>query len=828
MQLIVDYEKLGAFYLGREYDSDAEAARSEMVLYDSKDLTTHAVIVGMTGSGKTGLGVTLLEEAAIDGIPAIIVDPKGDMGNLLLNFPELDPQQMVDWVDPDAAARNGMTASEYAAQMSTTWRNGLASWGQSPERISRLRDAADTAIYTPGSDAGLPLSVLKSLEAPGKEVLEDNDAMRERVSSSVSGLLALLGIDADPLRSREHILLSNVVDDAWRNGKSLDMPGLIRAIQSPPFEQIGIMDVETIFPANDRMQLAMTLNNVLASPGFSGWTQGEPLNIQRLLYTPEGKPRLAILSIAHLSDRERMFFVTILLNEVLAWMRSQSGTSSLRALLYMDEVFGYLPPTANPPSKTPLLTLLKQARAFGLGLVLATQNPVDLDYKALSNAGTWFLGRLQTERDKLRVLDGLEGASATAGATFDRQAVDRILSGVKSRVFLMNNVHEDAPVLFHTRWALSFLRGPLTREQIAALMQPRKKEESVNRPATEVAEPVPVAEVATTTASNEGDSSGPPVIDPDVRQQTLGVSRSTPRTARIVYRPGLFATARLHFDDAKSRSDVDVWRETARICIPVKKVASHPWEDSQTVEADHLNFTDEREPGATFADLPSEMSQPKPYAGWQKSLKDHLYRETRLALFFCSALKEYSQPDESEGDFKGRLKHALHEERDLQIEKVRKKYASKIERLQDRYRRARAKVEKEKSQASSATMSAALSFGQTVLSALFGRKLASATNVSKAATSMRSAGRAVDQRGDIKRAEANAEAIAEDIKELEDELESELDRIRDETAVDSLEIESYKVTPRKSDITVSDVTLTWVPYRVDENETLVPAWDEQT
>ena len=819
---IVDYEKLGAFYLGREYDPAEETLRQEMVLYDSKDLTTHAVIVGMTGSGKTGLGVTLLEEAAIDGIPAIIVDPKGDMGNLLLNFPELDPRRMEQWIEPDAAARNGMTVAEYAAEMAKTWQDGLAQWGQTPERIARLRDAADTAIYTPGSNAGLPVSVLKSLDAPAKEILEDGDAMRERVSSSVSGLLALLGIDADPLRSREHILLSNVVDDAWRNGRSLDMPGLIRAIQSPPFEQIGIMDVETIFPADDRMQLAMTLNNVLASPGFSGWTQGEPLNIQRLLYSQDGKPRQSILSIAHLSDRERMFFVTILLNEVLAWMRSQSGTSSLRALLYMDEVFGYLPPTANPPSKTPLLTLLKQARAFGLGLVLATQNPVDLDYKALSNAGTWFLGRLQTERDKLRVLDGLEGASATAGAEFDRKQVERILSGVKSRVFLMNNVHEDAPVVFHTRWALSFLRGPLTREQIQTLMQPRRDEAEADPAPAPAAPQVPATDVATTPVA---ESTGPPIIAPEIHRRYVGVSRSTPRSARIVYRPGLFATARLHFDDAKSRSDVDLWQETARLCIPGKEVAAQPWDDSQAVEPDRLALQGDPEPEAAFGDLPTDMAQARPYSGWQKSLKDHLYREERLPLFFCPSRKEYSKPDETEGAFKGRLQHALHEERDLQIEKVRQRYASKIDRLQDRHRKALERVDKEKSQANSATMSAALSFGTTVLSALFGRKLASSTNVSKAATSMRSAGRAVDQRGDIARAQAGVEAIAEDIEELEAELEKELDRIREETSVDSLEIEPYEITPKKSDITVSEVTLAWLPYRVDENDALVPAWD---
>jgi hypothetical protein len=429
---MAEYEKLGAFYLGRGYDLENSRVRDEDLLYDGKDLTTHAVCVGMTGSGKTGLCVTLLEEAALDGIPAIAIDPKGDLGNLLLNFPQLRPADFLPWVDPAEAARDGRTPQEHARWTADLWRRGLAKWGQSGDRIARLREAADLQIYTPGGNAGIPLTVLRSLAAPPPQMAGDEDALRERTLSVVSGLLALAGVDADPIRSREHILLSVLIDRAWREGRDLDLASLIREIQSPPLEQLGVLDLESFFPSKDRFELAMTLNNLLASPAFSAWSQGEPLDVGRLLYTEEGKPRIAIVSIAHLSDAERMFLVTILLNEVVAWMRTQPGTGSLRALLYMDEVFGYFPPTANPPSKTPMLTLLKQARAYGLGVVLATQNPVDLDYKGLSNAGTWFLGRLQTERDKARVIEGLEGASAAAGAGFDRARIERILAGLGS------------------------------------------------------------------------------------------------------------------------------------------------------------------------------------------------------------------------------------------------------------------------------------------------------------------------------------------------------------------------------------------------------------
>jgi DNA helicase HerA-like ATPase len=402
-----NFEQLGIFYLGKEYDLAAKATREELVLYDSKDLTTHAVCVGMTGSGKTGLCLSILEEAAIDGIPVIAIDPKGDLGNLLLTFPELNPEDFRPWVDPDEARRKEMSVDELAAKTAETWSNGLISWGQSGERIVRFRSAVDISIYTPGSTSGLPLAVVKSFDAPSPEIRGDAEALADRVSGAVSGLLSLMEVDADPLNSREHILLSTILATAWRAGQNLDLAGLLAAIQKPGFERVGLMDVDTFFPAQDRFALAMKLNNLLAAPSFAPWLDGEPLDTGRLLYTAAGKPRLSIISIAHLSENERMFIVTLLLNEVLSWVRSQPGTSSLRAILYMDEVFGYFPPSANPPSKRPMLTLLKQARAHGLGVVLATQNPVDLDYKGLSNTGTWFLGRLQTERDKARVLEGL-------------------------------------------------------------------------------------------------------------------------------------------------------------------------------------------------------------------------------------------------------------------------------------------------------------------------------------------------------------------------------------------------------------------------------------
>jgi hypothetical protein len=461
-----DFEKLGLFYLGRPLDAEGAGMADQPLLYDSRDLVTHAVCLGMTGSGKTGLCIALLEEAAIDGVPAVVIDPKGDLANLLLTFPELRPADFEPWVDAEEARRKGLSVPALAAKEAAKWREGLAAWGQDGERIRKLRESADFRIFTPGSSAGEPLSILATFAAPPPEMVADGELFAERVQSTVTGLLGLVGVAGDPLRSREHILVSSLLDRRWREGGGYDLAGLIADVQKPPLDKVGVLPLESFFPAKERFELAMTLNGFLAAPGFAAWIQGTPLDLRYLLRAEDGRPRVSVISIAHLSDAERMFFVTLLLNQALAWMRAQSGTGSLRAILYMDEIFGYLPPTANPPSKKPFLTLLKQARAFGLGVVVATQNPVDLDYKALSNIGTWLLGRLQTERDLLRVLDGLEGV---AGDGFDRGEMQQLLAGLASRKFLLHNVHDERPVLFESRWAMSYLAGPLTRDQIRRL-----------------------------------------------------------------------------------------------------------------------------------------------------------------------------------------------------------------------------------------------------------------------------------------------------------------------------------------------------------------------
>jgi hypothetical protein len=587
---MVDYEKLGVFYLGRRFDPAAGAAAPEPLLYDAKDLTTHGVCVGMTGSGKTGLCLAVIEEAAMDGIPVIAVDPKGDLGNLLLTFPDLRPADFLPWVDPGEALRQGQTPEILARHTAQRWQEGLAAWGQDGDRIRRLRQAADTVLYTPGATFGRPLSVLRSLEAPSPAARQDEDLLAARVSTAVDGLLALLGIRGEPLQSREHILLSAILHQAWRQGQGLDLPALIRHVQTPPFERIGVFDLETFFSARERLALAMSINALLAAPGFGAWMQGDPLDIGQLLHTPSGRPRVAILSIAHLSDAERMFFVTLLLNEVLAWIRTQPGTSSLRALLYMDEIFGFFPPTANPPAKPPMLTLLKQARAYGLGILLATQNPVDLDYKGLANAGTWFIGRLQTDRDRQRLLDGLEGAG---GGAFDRQRLESVLTGLPGRVFLLHNVHEAEPLLFQSRWVMSFMAGPLTRPQIAALAAQGGGTPEASPPSAAPRTAAPMAAAPATGTR--------PILPPGTPEFFLP-ARSAPGDGyRLIYRPTLVVNARLHYVSAKV--PVDAWRDLA-LQLPLSaEIAGGDWDPADRRLDAHLNLGNAPVPGAEFEPL---------------------------------------------------------------------------------------------------------------------------------------------------------------------------------------------------------------------------------
>lgn len=782
-----EFERLGYFYLGRRYDLDRHATLAEPILYDSRDLTTHAVCVGMTGSGKTGLCIALLEEAAIDGIPAIAIDPKGDLGNLLLTFPDLSDGDFLPWIDPAEAARSGRTPEEQARIVAESWRNGLSEWGQDGARISRLEHAVDPAIYTPASRAGRPLAVLASLAAPPPDSRGDDEAMAERVEATAGGLLALLGIEADPLRSREHVLLATILARAWSEGSDLTLAELIQRVQEPPFDRVGTFALESFYPRKERFDLALAINNLTASPRFALWSEGEPLDIERLLFTKDGKPRLSIVSIAHLDERERMFLVSLLLNEVVAWVRRQSGSQSLRAILYMDEVFGYLPPSAAPPSKKPLLTLLKQARAHGLGVVLATQNPVDLDYKALSNAGTWFLGRLQTERDKARVLDGLE--SLTGGGAVNRADLDKLLSSLDKRVFLMHDVHEDAPVVFHTRWALSYLAGPLTREQIAQIER--------TTGGSQPAQPTTAASTLVQTPP----AGSRPIVAPGIEEVFLAPSSAAVAAGKVTYRPALLGRATLHYVNAKA--GLDEWRTISLLGATEPDAG---WDNSSELPADVATTAAPAAGNAAFLPLPDCAARVETYRTWSRALESHLQKARALSLWRSVKLGNYSRAGETRGDFVRHLAEHARASRDETVAKMEAKYAPKLATLTERIRRAEQRVEREHEQYRAEQTQTAISIGATILGTLFGRR-----SRTSATTAMRGAGRAMQQKADVDRALGDVTSLRTQLQALESELRAELARAAADFEHAEADVEELTIAPRKSEITVDRVVLAWVP-----------------
>jgi len=813
-----EIEGLGSFYLGKPYDVEAKALKDGYVLYDSKDLTTHAVCVGMTGSGKTGLCVGVIEEAALDGVPSIVIDPKGDLADLMLTFPALRPEDFRPWINEDDAAKAGASPDDYAKSQAEMWAKGLSDWGQDGARIQRLRDAADFAIYTPGSDAGLPVSVLGSFAPPADR--SDAEAVGDQIGAIATGLLALLGIDADPIKSREHILLSSILGAAWANGQALDIAALIAQIQQPPFAKIGVLDLDSFYPQKDRFELALALNNLLAAPGFQLWMQGVPLDIGQLLRSDAGKPRVAIFSIAHLSDAERMFFVTLLLNAVLAWMRGQSGTTSLRALLYMDEIFGYFPPTAEPPSKKPLLTLLKQARAFGLGVVLATQNPVDLDYKGLSNAGTWLIGRLQTDQDKQRVLDGLEGASGQGG--LDRAQLEKLISALGNRVFLLNNVHENAPEVFQTRWTMSYLRGPLSRPQIAALMTPLKAALPAPAPVAAAAAPAGTDAAAAAPAAGApapvSAAATPPAVPSGISPAYLPLRGAAPAGGSLAYLPMLLGGARVRLLDTKNQ--VDEMIENTRLAAFADGPVPVDWAGASDVAIAVADLESAPREGAAFHELPAAAREAKGYARWSKDYADWLYQTQTVTLLRSNAQKLVSHNGESEADFRARLAQGAREGRDSKADALRAKYDAKVAALQQKLHTAQQAVDREENQERGAGLQTAVSMAGSILGGFLGRKSVSAGSITTVA---RGAGRVAQQHDDVKRAEENVTRLQAQLTELEASFAQDAAGMGADGAATE-QLDSVLIRPKKADIDVTLVTLAFAPHWQDAGGTLTPAF----
>ena len=759
------YEKMGLFYLGKDAKDD------NLTLYKSKHLTTHAMLIGMTGSGKTGLGIGLIEEAAIDNIPSIIIDPKGDMANLCLGFPKMQAESFKPWLENPNDA-------EKTAQM---WKNGIESAHQDLARVEKFANVEKT-IYTPGSSAGVAVNILGSFEAPSQEILEDSDTLASLINASVASLLALLSIEADSINSKEHLLLSNILHHFYLQGVSLSLEDIIGYIASPPFEKIGLFSLKTFYPQKERMKLAMQLNGVISSISFSSWIEGEALDIQNMLYDEQGNAKVAIFSIAHLNDNERMFFVTILLNAYINWMRKQRGNSNLRNLLYMDEIFGFFPPSKNPPSKEPMLLLLKQARAFGTGIVLSTQNPIDIDYKGLSNIGTWFVGKLQTKQDIEKVLDPL-----SAKSKLSKDEIAHKLATLKGRHFFMKNVHSEETVEFSTRWVLSFLKGPMTKGDIKTLMKDKKipsqkqKEETIKKT---VRKPIQKQ-----------------ITSPDIKEYFL----DSDLNSQEVFEPFLYTSAEVRFYNQKRAIDEVKY---FKLKLPLDtSMTTLAWEEAS--EELETSFSLQKNTSASYLELPRFISQARNLKKEEKNLSNYFYTSQKITLYSCKSIKLESTLEQSKKDFLIDVHNKLKELKEEKIEKLEKRYSVKLERLEDKLQRLDIKLQKEENDVSSKTTDTFIDIGLSVIGAFFGRKALSTTNIRRGASAFKKGKGVFKEKDDVKNVLSLIEDVELDIEDLNLSLEDEIQKIEELFARENHEILPFYIKPRRTDIFIKDFALLW-------------------
>lgn len=813
----------GNFYLGRIFDAQTRETTGQPLLYDPADLTTHAVVVGMTGSGKTGLCVDLLEEAALNDVPAIMIDPKGDITNLLLHFPELAAADFAPWINADEARRDGKSVAQAAADTADMWRNGLASWDIAPERIAALKNGPRFSIYTPGSDAGKQVSILATLAHPNIPWDDNRELLREKISGTVTAILGLAGLrDIDPVRSREHILLANIFEHAWRQSHDLDLGELIMQTQSPPFDKLGVFDIDRFFPEKDRFELAMLLNNILASPAFQSWIEGEPLDVGQLLYDENGRSRHTIFYIAHLPEAERMFFVTLLYSAVESWMRAQSGTTSLRALVYFDEIFGYLPPVGNPPSKEPMLRMLKQARAFGVGMVLATQNPVDIDYKALSNAGTWFIGKLATDQDKQRLLDGL--ASAVPGG-LDRAEYARLISALGKRAFLLRNVHEKQPLLFQTRWAMNYLAGPVTRAQIPALNALAGAVETAPAPTARSRAAKPAASAKQATAAPAGlelpGSITRPALSSGMTEYFLPNNLTLSEAAKqdgtplpadaqsqgLLYHPVLLAQANVRFRNTKYSVNADLV-QTAVIHEPDRRGIIR-WEEHLSLPIEPRSLTHDAAPQARFTGLEAPLTDSRTLKALEKDFVDWIYRGVELHVQANETLKLYAGPDVTPTAFAQQCAEAADKAADAEVEKLRASYGKKIDALRDKLAREERELREDEADLSRRKREELGTHAETVFGFIFGRK----RSVSSSMTKRRMTSQAQE---DVEESEEEIARLKKEIDVLQAEIEAAIDALEEKWEAVAVEVTTIPITPYKKDITMDMFGVAWLPYHLVE------------
>lgn len=759
------------------------------VLLDTDHLTTHAVCLGMTGSGKTGLGIVTLEELARRGIPLLIIDLKGDMLNLLLNFPNLSPSEFEPWLAPDARASEDSATA--ATEQATLWRKGLNRSGLHGSDVAAVAQGVRWRLLTPGISSGAPLDILPSLTPPaGWDPGADPDGARDRVNGLTSALLSLVDRGGDPLSDPDHVLVASIILEIWRQGRGLDLAGLLGNIAEPPIDHLGALPLETFYPRDRRMKLVMALNTLIASPSFSAWTEGTPLDMEELLGTP-GNPKATIITLAHLDDRQRQFCLALVVSELVAWMRRQPASSGLRALLYIDEVQGILPPyPANPPTKGPLLTLLKQGRAFGTSVWLATQNPVDLDYKAMGNAGIKVIGRLITDRDRDRALEGL----GLAG-TEDGREIERIVGSLAKREFLLHDIRAKNRVqVFSSRWALSYLRGPIALAEMAPLFSHALPAKDLNAPS----QPNMDRPEQKTTRLAEDIRSDPPVLPVDI-PQLFGARGGLVTPSLLVYNRVTIERRTL----ALVRTMTEFWH------VPIDERGTVLWDDAEPLATEpslsDVPAKETRFPVAAPEALPKELrSADRSFVKWRARRTIPILANTKLD---CVA-----NEGESQDAFIERCLDLADRADDDRQDAARRKFERKIDILRRRLDREHDELERDQVDLDSRQAEEKLGMVEGLFSVLLGsRSLRSAAG--KATSKLKTS---AGKRRMRQKAEASVQESEHEIDRLEHQLEDLAAEMNDEIeniAAASVEIantaEEVAVRPKQADVTVKEISLVW-------------------
>jgi len=766
-------------YLGRD------GAGGQAVL-DADHLTTHAVCLGMTGSGKTGLGVIVLEELARRGVPLLVIDLKGDMVNLLLSFPGLSGPEFEPWLPVDAV--EGGDRAAVAVEQAERWRKGLEGSGLGEQDLRAVRSGLRWRLLTPGAGAAAPLDILPALSAPpGWDPEADQDAATDRVNGVTSALLSLIGRGGDPLSDRDHVLVASVVLDAWRRGRELDLRGLLSSLAEPALEVLGALPLDVFYPRDERMKLVLALNTLLASPAFRAWTEGTPLAMDHLLGSP-AEPCGTIVSVAHLDHRQRVFVLALLASELVAWMRRQPASGGLRALLYVDEVQGILPPhPANPPTKGPLLTLLKQGRAFGVGAWLATQNPVDLDYKALGNAGVKAIGRLVTERDRERALEGL-GMRHLA----DGRNAETVVASLAKREFLLDDVRSSPRVTqFKTRWAMSYLRGPVTLAEMEPLLS---RDEGSSAPKT-----VPPPEPRSPTGQAPRGSSTPPLVAADTPVVFAGDLEGEVRPWVLVSNSVMVERRTIGL-----QRQLDEWRR-----VPVDDAGKVIWSEGELLDTPPQRQA-QPSPGMVFpvavgSDLADELEKAaKRFVVWRA-------RQPVVTLVNAK-LKLVAEPGETRDQLLERCLEAADRADDTQQERARVRFERRMQTLRKRLGREEDELERDEAQLQSRRTEQRLGVVEGLLSVLLGSRSvrSAASKAGSRARSVASKRRMTEKaRFSVVESEREIERLEAELEDLASEMEEEIERIAAESETKAEQIEELEIRPTRTNVTVRSVELLW-------------------